>query len=160
MERSGQVRTTDDYEAVGESIPERNPMSETMREELGAWPAGIATITLVVEDLEDSKRFYQKAFGLPIIFEDADSVVFRFGDSLVNLLNISAASELIEPARIAPRDAGARCVFTIHVDDVDAVCANLQTRSVVLLNGPIDRPWGPRTASFTDPSGHIWEIAH
>jgi lactoylglutathione lyase len=30
---------------------------------------------------------------------------------------------------------------------------------VQLLNGPIDRPWGVRTASFKDPAGHIWEIA-
>jgi lactoylglutathione lyase len=27
------------------------------------------------------------------------------------------------------------------------------------LNGPVDRDWGMRTASFTDPDGHIWEIA-
>ena len=31
---------------------------------------------------------------------------------------------------------------------------------VTLLNGPMDRPWGIRTASFSDPGGHIWEIAH
>jgi uncharacterized glyoxalase superfamily protein PhnB len=30
---------------------------------------------------------------------------------------------------------------------------------VSLLNGPIDRPWGMRTATFADPDGHIWEIA-
>jgi hypothetical protein len=30
---------------------------------------------------------------------------------------------------------------------------------VVLLNRPVDRPWGMRTASFTDPAGHIWEVA-
>jgi lactoylglutathione lyase len=30
---------------------------------------------------------------------------------------------------------------------------------VELLNGPMDRPWGIRTASFLDPGGHIWEIA-
>jgi hypothetical protein len=28
-----------------------------------------------------------------------------------------------------------------------------------LLNGPMNRPWGVRTASFTDPNGLIWEIA-
>jgi uncharacterized glyoxalase superfamily protein PhnB len=27
------------------------------------------------------------------------------------------------------------------------------------LNGPVDREWGMRTASFTDPDGHIWEVA-
>jgi uncharacterized glyoxalase superfamily protein PhnB len=28
-----------------------------------------------------------------------------------------------------------------------------------LLNGPMNRPWGIRTAAFTDPDGHIWEVA-
>jgi uncharacterized glyoxalase superfamily protein PhnB len=45
------------------------------------------------------------------------------------------------------------------VDDVDETCEELQRRGVVLLNGPMDRPWGIRTASFLDPAGHIWEIA-
>ena len=49
--------------------------------------------------------------------------------------------------------------LTITVDDVDALCADLTARGVELLNGPIDRPWGIRTASFMDPAGHIWEIA-
>jgi len=48
---------------------------------------------------------------------------------------------------------------TIGVDDVDAMCAELAARGVTLLNGPMDRPWGIRTASFRDPAGHIWEIA-
>ena len=49
--------------------------------------------------------------------------------------------------------------FTIAVGDVDAMCAELSKRGVRLLNGPIDRPWGIRTASFRDPAGYIWEIA-
>jgi uncharacterized glyoxalase superfamily protein PhnB len=39
------------------------------------------------------------------------------------------------------------------------MCAELASRGVTLLNGPIDRPWGIRTACFQDPAGHIWEIA-
>ncbi len=50
--------------------------------------------------------------------------------------------------------------FTIEVDDVDAMCAELSRRGVELLNGPMDRPWGIRTACFRDPAGYIWEIAH
>jgi catechol 2,3-dioxygenase-like lactoylglutathione lyase family enzyme len=135
-------------------------VSETKEQRSNAWPGGIAAITLFVEDLEASKRFYQRAFGLPVVFEDPDSAVFRFGGTLVNLLKVSAAPELIEPAHVASPDSGSRSVFTIHVDDVDAICADLQAGGVALLNGPIDRPWGPRTASFRDPSGNIWEIAH
>ena len=45
------------------------------------------------------------------------------------------------------------------VDDVDATAADLAARNVALLNGPVDRPWGIRTAAFADPAGHVWEIA-
>ncbi len=124
-----------------------------------AWPKGIGAITLFVEDLPETKRFYLEVFGLPVVFEDDASAVFRFGDTLVNLLTATEAPELIEPAPVAPRDAGSRLVFTIPVDDVDAMCAQLRERGVELLNGPIDRPWGVRTACFGDPGGHLWEIA-
>ena len=126
---------------------------------LGPWPKGISAITLFVEDLVAARRFYGEAFGLPVHYEDEASVVFNFGNTLINLLTTSAAPELIEPAAVAPRDAGSRMQLTITVDDVDATCAELTARGVELLNGPMDRPWGIRTASFRDPAGHIWEIA-
>ncbi len=113
-----------------------------------------------MEDLEAAKRFYRDAFGLTIHFEDEDSAVFNFGNTLINLLKITAARELIEPATVAAPEAGSRIQFTIEVDDVDATCAELARRGVELLNGPMDRPWGVRTASFRDPGGHIWEVAH
>ncbi|HEV8252815.1 MAG TPA: VOC family protein [Candidatus Limnocylindria bacterium] len=123
------------------------------------WPKGIAAITLFVEDLGEAKQFYGEVFGLPVFFEDDDSAVFKFGGTLVNLLRVEQAPELIEPAVVAPREAGARFQFTVEVDDVDAMCVKLAAHGVTLLNGPMDRPWGPRTASFMDPGGHIWEIA-
>jgi len=123
------------------------------------WPSGVAAITMFVEDLEAAKEFYQEVFGLPVTFEDDDSVVFKFGDMLVNLLVTAAAPELIDPARVATPDAGSRFQLTVQVDDVDRLCEELIARGAALLNGPIDRPWGVRTASFRDPAGHIWEIA-
>jgi lactoylglutathione lyase len=121
--------------------------------------AGIGAITLFTEDLERSKQFYLDVFGLPVAFEDEDSAVFKFGATMVNLLRVAAADELIGPATAARRDAGSGFVLTIDVDDVDAVCAELARRGAGLLNGPINRPWGIRTASFADPDGHIWELA-
>lgn len=123
------------------------------------WPGGIAAITLFVEDLGATRRFYEEVFELPVHFEDQHSAVFRFGSVLVNLLTMSEAPELVEPAPVAPPMAGARSVMTITVDDVDAMAARLVRRGVALLNGPQDRPWGVRTAAFADPAGHVWEIA-
>lgn len=42
---------------------------------------------------------------------------------------------------------------------IGATGEELKTRGVELLNGPVDRPWGNRTASFRDPDGYVWEIA-
>jgi uncharacterized glyoxalase superfamily protein PhnB len=39
------------------------------------------------------------------------------------------------------------------------VISELEQHSVKLINGPVDRPWGRRTAAFADPAGHVWEIA-
>jgi lactoylglutathione lyase len=124
-----------------------------------SWPGGISAITLFVEDLAAAKQFYGEAFGLPVMYEDDDSAVFRFANTLINLLKATAAQELIAPVVVGSPDAGSRMQFTIDVEDVDAMCAELASRGVVLLNGPMDRPWGIRTASFKDPAGHIWEIA-
>jgi catechol 2,3-dioxygenase-like lactoylglutathione lyase family enzyme len=137
-------------------------MNVTEREgaEQTTWPGAIAAITLFVEDLEAAKRFYEEVFQLPVWFEDDNSTVFKFGETLINLLRTSEAPGLVEPASVATADAGVRFQFTLGVDDVDAMCLELKERGVDLLNGPVDRPWGVRTASFRDPGGHIWEIAH
>lgn len=119
----------------------------------------IEAITLFVEDLAKSKGFYQDVFGLSVFYEDANSAVFKFENTLINLLKVPAARDLIKPGVVASPEAGSRFQFTIPVDDVDAACAELAARGVELLNGPMNRPWGIRTASFTDPGGHIWEIA-
>ena len=119
----------------------------------------IDAITLFVEDPQRSRRFYEEVFGLPVIYEDDNSAVFKFENTIVNLLAVSEAPGLLDPAAVAGREAGSRFVFSIWVDDTDAVCEQLAEHGVALLNGPMNREWGKRTASFTDPDGHIWEVA-
>jgi catechol 2,3-dioxygenase-like lactoylglutathione lyase family enzyme len=127
-----------------------------MTKPTAGWATSVEAITLFVEDLDAAKRFYREVLDLPVEYQDEDSAVFRFTNTLVNLLRVQAVPELIAPAEMG---AGVRSVFTIGVEDVDAVCAELASRGVTLLNGPMDRPWGIRTASFQDPAGHVWEVA-
>jgi lactoylglutathione lyase len=126
---------------------------------MSSWPGPITAITLFAEDLPATKGFYENAFGLPVHYEDDASAVFNFGNTLINLLKATEGRELIKPAEVADPGVGARVQLTLTVEDVDATCAELTARGVELLNGPLDRPWGIRTATFRDPAGHIWEIA-
>jgi catechol 2,3-dioxygenase-like lactoylglutathione lyase family enzyme len=125
----------------------------------GKWANGVRAITLFVDDIDEARRFYERVFEMPLVAEDEVSAAFDFGNMIVNLLQAEEAPPLIEPAEVGPAGTGARMQFTITVDDVDAICSDLATRGVEFLNGPIDRPWGIRTAAFSDPAGHIWEIA-
>ncbi|MCU1400687.1 MAG: glyoxalase [Acidimicrobiales bacterium] len=119
----------------------------------------LGAITMFVEDVAASKEWYQRALELTVLFEDEQSVAFRLDNTIINLLQIDEAPHLIGPARVAASDAGARAQLTIWVDDTDEVCAALAERGVALVNGPLDRPWGQRTACFADPDGHLWEVA-
>jgi lactoylglutathione lyase len=119
----------------------------------------VGAITMFIEDVQRSKSFYERVFDAQAIYEDDNAVAFQFENMIVNLLKTDAAPELIEPATVGGRDAGSRFQLTMGVDDVDAACSELAAKGVDLLNGPMDREWGVRTASFTDPDGHIWEVA-
>ena len=122
-------------------------------------PSEVEVITLFVDDIASSRAFYAKVFTAETVWADAVSSVLRFGGLLINLLEASQAPQLVEPLPVGSSSAGARALLTIRVADVDAVCSALRGMGVDLLNGPIDRPWGRRTAAFADPSGHVWEIA-
>jgi catechol 2,3-dioxygenase-like lactoylglutathione lyase family enzyme len=120
---------------------------------------GLGAITLFTEDLARTAAFYRDVFGLELLFEDDTSAAFRFGATVINVLRADAAHELVEPAPVGGPDAGRRMQLTVWVEDTDAVCARLHEHGVTLLNGPVDRPWGKRTAAFADPGGHVWEVA-
>ena len=119
----------------------------------------VGAITVFVADRDRAKAFYEKAFDAEPVYEDGHSIAFKFENMIVNLLVASEAHDLIGPAVVAGQDAGSRFQLTIAVNDVDAACGDLAIRGVELLNGPIDRPWGMRTAAFADPDGHVCEVA-
>ncbi len=119
----------------------------------------VSVISLFVDDLDRSKKFYEKVFETSSLFEDDVSAVMRFENLLINLLQASEAGELIEPAKVGSAASGSPSMFTIFVASADETCELLRSRGVELLNGPIDRPWGVRTAAFVDPDGFAWEVA-
>ena len=100
-----------------------------------------------------------EVFAATPVYEDEVSVAFSFGGVIVNLLSVDRAPEIIAPGRVAPSGSGSRMQLSVWVEDLDAVCELLAARGVHLLTAPQDRPWGMRTATFEDPSGHNWEIA-
>jgi catechol 2,3-dioxygenase-like lactoylglutathione lyase family enzyme len=119
----------------------------------------LEVITLFAEDVAACREFYAAVFGLEVVYEDADSVLFRLRNLMINLVTVAEGPLLAKPGVVGGANAGGRALYTIRVGDADATASELQARGVTLLNGPIDRPWGRRTAAFADPAGNLWEIA-
>ena len=119
----------------------------------------LEVVTLFVEDVASTGQFYTGVLGLDVVFQDDVSMVVKLGHVMLNLLHRDQAPELVEPFTVANSTAGVRALYTIRVVDVDAVCADLERHGVQPLNGPVDRPWGRRTAAFADPDGNVWELA-
>ncbi|MDT4982578.1 MAG: hypothetical protein QOF95_68 [Pseudonocardiales bacterium] len=119
----------------------------------------LEVITLFVENLQEAKAFYNDVFGLEVLYEDHDSAVIQLKNVMINLLVVFEAHDLIAPAPVAAASIGVRSLLTVNVKDADAVISELEQHGVKLINGPVDQPWGRRTAAFADPAGHVWEIA-
>ncbi len=121
--------------------------------------ARLEVLTALCEDPAAAREFDARVLEAPLVFSNDDSAVYRVGGVLVNLLDVRSAPDLVAPGAVAAPGLGDRIQLTIPVVDVDAACAELARRGVTLHNGPMDRGWGMRTASFRDPAGLLWEIA-
>lgn len=119
----------------------------------------IDAITLFIADISRSKCFYADALGWSVQWEDTQSVGFDAGNTIVNLLLESEATNLIAPVAVGSAGVGQRVMFSIFVENTDAVLEQLAERGITPVNGPIDRPWGMRTACVVDPDGYVWEVA-
>ena len=124
---------------------------------MAEWEKRISAITLIVGDLERSTSFYRATFGLSPLDEEDNLAILGFQDMYVALRRDTAHQP---PGRdvlaLAQQGIGQ---FSIRVEDIDAVRAELDEHGVTLISGPADRYWGMRTLTFADPDGYIWQIA-
>ena len=120
---------------------------------------GLGALTLFVEDVDAVSAFYRDVLDLELLFEDDVSAVFALGTTAINVLDVRAAAPVVSPTPATSIGGSATMLLSLWVDDVDSASAQLVQRGVRLLNGPVDRPWGKRTAAFADPAGTVWELA-
>jgi len=79
---------------------------DTLLQNLGA-------ITLFVADPQRAKAFYRDILGLRVVHEDDDAVAFDFGNTVINLIKVSEAHDLIAQGVVADRAAGSRVQLTV-----------------------------------------------
>lgn len=127
----------------------------------------ITLLTLGVDDLETSLRFYRDGLGFAtegIIgqeFEHGAVVFFQLQPGLRLALwpRKSIAHDTGLP--LAPRSATDMTIGhnVPSKQDVDAVMEQARNAGAVIVKTARDAFWGGYTGYFQDPDGHLWEVA-
>ena len=121
----------------------------------------LSLVTLGVADVGRSTAFYG-ALGLEPGPSSNPAVSFFDMDGVILALYGRAA--LAEDAGVAAAGDGFRAVsLAWNLGDRDAVDAALE--AAVAAGGRLAKPagavfWGGYSGYFSDPDGHLWEVAH
>jgi uncharacterized protein len=127
----------------------------------------ITLLTLGVDDLEASLRFYRDGLGLPtegIVgteFEHGAVAFFDLQDGLK--LALWPRADLAHDAGIAPT-AASPTEFSIGHNvassaEVDAVMEQARQAGATIVKPAAETFWGGYAGYFADPDGHLWEVA-
>jgi len=123
----------------------------------------ISLITLGVCDLERSLRFYRDGLGLPTTWSPEKGVIFfKTTGTVLALYPLAdlAKDALIDP--LAQRSAwtGVALAHNVRIkEDVDHILAAAEAAGGRIQKPAQDAFWGGYSGYFTDPDGHLWEVA-
>jgi catechol 2,3-dioxygenase-like lactoylglutathione lyase family enzyme len=126
----------------------------------------VTLITLGVDDLEKSMRFYRDGLGL-----ETDGIVgqeFEYGS--VAFFDLEKGLKLaLWPRKSLAHDSGLEVTpsatdFALAHNvtsrsEVDAVMKQAEKAGAVIVKPPQDTFYGGYAGYFKDPDGHLWEIA-
>ena len=121
----------------------------------------ISIVTLGVTDLPRSVRFYRDGLGLPLRDEDTESIAFF--ETRGTWLALYPRDALAIDVGIPSEGSGFPGVTLAHnvrtTGEVDELLRVAVEAGATLVKPAEDTFWGGYSGYFTDPDGHLWEIA-
>ena len=119
----------------------------------------ISFITLAVEDVARSRKFYVDGLAWKPMFENDEVIMLPAGEHLMlSLWSIEGFTAEIgtAPARgTAPTTLAHNCATEKEVDNVLTLAASIGAD----VSPAVRREWGGYSGYFSDPDGFRWEIA-
>jgi catechol 2,3-dioxygenase-like lactoylglutathione lyase family enzyme len=126
----------------------------------------IAVLTIGVDDLVRSVKFYRDGLGLEtpgIIGQEYEHGAVAFFDLEGGMkLALWARANLAHDSTLAKTPPSATEFSLGHnvrtKEDVDAVMAQAKAAGATIVKPAADTFWGGYGGYFQDPDGHLWEV--
>ncbi|MFQ5595372.1 MAG: VOC family protein [Anaerolineae bacterium] len=116
---------------------------------------GIDNVGVAVSDLEASLGFYQ-TLGFESEYQDEFSAMVKAGTAHLYLFATDNDASLSRSFDLEGNPRGIDHI-SLLVEDVDALCNELEAQGVSPARPPQDYDWGARAACLYDPDGNcIW----
>jgi len=121
----------------------------------------ISMITLGVRDLAAAVKFYEAGLGFPRMESPPEVAFFTLDGTWLGLYPRQA---LADDARVSSGGAGFEGFTLAHnvasEAEVDAVLDQAVAAGAKLVKPGQKVFWGGYSGYFSDPDGHLWEVAH
>ena len=122
-------------------------------------PQRVTLITLGVDDLERSRRFYQALGWVPARAMDG-VVFFQMHGALLGLFGrAELAADQGRPDAALGTGAMTLAQNFATKSQVDVAFALALSAGAQALKPPVEVFWGGYSGYFSDPDGHVWELA-
>jgi catechol 2,3-dioxygenase-like lactoylglutathione lyase family enzyme len=123
----------------------------------------LSFITLVVTDLDATRRFYVDGLGWdPEVHVPGEVLMFKVADKVV--LSLWAESGFVAEVGEAPVRGGVPPVTLSHnlatTQGVDTVLEQARAAGASQVGEATQRDWGGYSGYFADPDGFRWEVAY
>jgi catechol 2,3-dioxygenase-like lactoylglutathione lyase family enzyme len=123
----------------------------------------VSFITLVVTDLEASRRFYVDGLGWePDLYEVGEVLMFRVAEKVV--LSLWTEDGFVAEVGHAPARGGVPPITLSHnlatTHGVDTVLEQARAAGASQVGEASQRDWGGYSGYFADPDGFRWEVAY
>ena len=123
----------------------------------------ITLVTLGVESIEESIRFYRDGLGFPIQNREKDSDV-AFFELEGTWLSLYPRDLLAEDATVSADESGFSGISLAHnvsnKNEVNSALAEAEATGGSIVKPAQDVSWGGYSGYFADPDGHLWEVAY
>jgi catechol 2,3-dioxygenase-like lactoylglutathione lyase family enzyme len=125
----------------------------------------LSLVTLGVADLARSRKFYVEGLGLPLRPESQDSVAFiELKGIWLGLFSREALAEDVGVSATGSGEPGKFGGITLAHNvrskaEVDALLQQAERIGGKIVKPAHDAVWGGYSGYFSDPDGHLWEVA-
>lgn len=119
----------------------------------------VSVITLGVDDLARSKRFYGLGFGWTPAFENDEIVFYQMNGLVLGTFLLSSLQQDMQQFDLRRPGAFALAHNVGHQSEVEPLIERLVRAGGTLLRAADAPPHGGSRGYVADPDGHAWEIA-